>query len=166
MTTLTRLDCGELHGDLSMFETGADGQVTLPVSAWLVRHPRGAVLFDAGMPAAFVGGSDRTRRIEEEVKISFGTDDTVGAQLESVSQDPGRVDFVVVSHLHFDHVGELSMIPNAILIIQSKKWEAGIAVDHNAETSAKAVWWNPSNRRVRPCQLSSLPSPRRNVGMC
>ena len=25
MTTLMRLDCGELHGDLSMFEDGADG---------------------------------------------------------------------------------------------------------------------------------------------
>lgn len=134
MTTLTRLDCGELYGDLAMFENGADGQVTLPVSAWLVRHPRGTVLFDTGMPATFVGDSDRTRRVEKEVKIGFGTDDTVRAQLEAVSQDPACIDLVVISHLHFDHVGGLSMIPNATLVIQRKEWEAGMAVGHDAET--------------------------------
>lgn len=134
MSTLTRLDCGELRGDLSMFEVGADGQVTLPVSAWLIRHPPGTMLFDTGMPAEFVERSDRARLVEEEVKIGFGVNDTVGAQLEAVSQDPGRVDFGVISHLHFDHVGGLSMIPNATLVIQRKEWEAGMAVDHEAET--------------------------------
>jgi hypothetical protein len=90
MTTLTRLDCGDLHGDLALFETGAEGQVTLPVSAWLVRHPRGTVLFDTGMPVTFVEESDRVRRISEEVKIGFGANDTVEAQLQAASQDPGR----------------------------------------------------------------------------
>lgn len=134
MSTLTRLDCGELQGDLGMFETGAEGQVTLPVSAWLVRHPRGTVLFDTGMPASFVEGSDRTQRVSELMAIGFGADDTVGAQLEAMSQDPERVDFVVISHLHFDHVGGLSMIPNATLVIQRREWEAGMAVTHDAET--------------------------------
>lgn len=134
MTTLTRLNCGKLHGDLAMFETGAEGQVTLPVNAWLVRHPRGSVLFDTGMPATFVGGSDRVTRISEEVKVGFGAGDTVEAQLQTASLDPGRVDVVVVSHLHFDHVGGLSMIPNATLVIQRKEWEAGMAVSHDAET--------------------------------
>ena len=134
MTTLTRLDCGELHGDLGLFETGADGQVTLSVSAWLVRHPPGTVLFDTGMPSSFVGGDARTQRISEFLTIGFGVDDKVDAQLQANSQDPGRVDFVVVSHLHFDHVGGLSMIPNATVVIQRKEWEAGIAVTQDADT--------------------------------
>jgi glyoxylase-like metal-dependent hydrolase (beta-lactamase superfamily II) len=134
MTTLTRLDCGELEGDLAMFQTGAAGRVTLPISAWLVRHPRGTALFDTGLPTSFVEGTERSQRVSELLTIGFGADDTVGTQLEATSQDPGRVDFVVVSHLHFDHVGGLSMIPNATLVIQRKEWEAGMAVAHDAET--------------------------------
>lgn len=126
MATLTRLDCGELRGDLGMFEEGSEGQVTLTVSAWLVNHPRGTVLFDTGMPSSFVGGSDRTRVISEFLTIGFGANDTVGAQLIANSQDPEQVDFVVVSHLHFDHVGGLSEIPNATVVIQRKEWEANI----------------------------------------
>jgi glyoxylase-like metal-dependent hydrolase (beta-lactamase superfamily II) len=134
MTTLTRLDCGELSGDLGMFETGADGRVTLSVSAWLVRHPRGTVVFDTGMPSSFVEGTARTQRISDFLTIGFGAEDTVDAQLQANSQDPGRVDFVVVSHLHFDHVGGLSMIPNATVVVQRKEWEAGLAVAHDADT--------------------------------
>jgi glyoxylase-like metal-dependent hydrolase (beta-lactamase superfamily II) len=134
MTTLTRLDCGELHGDLGMFETGADGRVTLSVSAWLVRHPRGTVLFDTGMPASFVEGSARTRRISAFLTIGFGAGDRLDARLRADAQDPGRVDFVVVSHLHFDHVGGLSMVPNATVVVQRKEWEAGMAVAHDADT--------------------------------
>ena len=134
MTTLRRLDCGELHGALGMFETGAEGEVTLPVSAWLIRHSRGTVLFDTGMPVTFIEESDRVRRISEKIKIDFSARDTVEAQLKAASQVPERLDFVVISHLHFDHVGGLSMIPNATLVIQRTEWEAGMAVDYDEET--------------------------------
>ncbi len=126
MTTVTRLDCGELRGDLARFEVGSKGQVTLTVSAWLVRHPRGVVLFDTGMPASFVDGSERTKQMSEYLTIGFDAHDTVGAQLIANSQDPELVDFVVMSHLHFDHVGGLSNIPNATVVVQRKEWEAGM----------------------------------------
>ena len=134
MPTLTRLDCGRLEGDLAMFETGAAGPVTLPVNAWLVRHPKGTVLFDCGMPATFTAATDRTERISKFLAIDFAGADTVAAQLEDQEQDPGRVDIVVVSHLHFDHVGGLSMVPNARVIIQRAEWEAGLAAAENPAT--------------------------------
>ena len=117
-----------------MFEEGSEGQVTLTVSAWLVTHPRGTVVFDTGMPSSFVGGSNRTKIISEFLTIEFNANDTVGAQLVSNSQDPERVDFVVVSHLHFDHVGGLSDIPNATVVIQRKEWEANITGPQEADT--------------------------------
>lgn len=134
MATLTRLDCGELRGDLGLFEKGSEGHVTLTVSAWLVRHPRGTVLFDTGMPSSFVGGSNRTKEISEFLTIGFDAIDTVGAQLIANSQDPERVDFVIVSHLHFDHVGGLSEIPNATVVVQRKEWEANITGPQEADT--------------------------------
>ena len=127
MTTLTRLDCGEIHGNLAGFEEGSSGPVTLSVNAWLIHHPRGTVLFDVGMPASFAGGSDRTEQLSEYFTIGFDAKDTIGAQLISNDQDPAKIDFVVVSHLHFDHVGGLAEIPNATVIIQRKEWEANMA---------------------------------------
>lgn len=137
MTSLCRLDCGELRGPLKMFEVGATGDVTLPVSAWLVRHPKGTALFDTGLPATFTAESERTRRVERVMAITFGDGDTVAAQLGANDQDAGRIDFVVISHLHFDHVGGLSMIPNAKLVIQRAEWEAGMAIESDAKSFNK-----------------------------
>ena len=59
---------------------------------------------------------------------------TVDAQLQANSQDPDRVDFVVVSHLHFDHVGGLSMVPNATVVVQRKEWGGRHGRAQDAET--------------------------------
>ncbi|MBT6095998.1 MAG: N-acyl homoserine lactonase family protein [Rhodospirillaceae bacterium] len=127
MSSVTQLNCGRLHGDIAMFEAGTEGRVTLPVSTWLVRHPKGTVLFDCGMPASFVGRTERTDKVSTFLEIECSAGDTVGEQLQAHDQDPGRVDFVVVSHLHFDHVGGLAMIPNATLVIQRSEWDAGMS---------------------------------------
>ena len=134
MTYLTRLDCGKLHGDLGMFEEGSEGLVTLPVNAWLIRHPRGTVLFDAGMPPSFTGETDRTKKISEFLRIDFGKENTLGAQLIANEQEPEHVDFVVVSHIHFDHMGGLSEIANATVVVQRNEWEANTAGDQDPDT--------------------------------
>lgn len=132
MTEITQLNCGRLHGDIAMFEAGCEGSVTLPVSTWLMRHPKGTVLFDCGMPASFTGSTARTERVSTFLEIELSAADTVGEQLQAHDQDPGRVDFAVISHLHFDHVGGLSMVPNATVVIQRAEWEAGMAQEGTA----------------------------------
>jgi glyoxylase-like metal-dependent hydrolase (beta-lactamase superfamily II) len=134
MTTLTRLDCGTLQGELGMFEEGSTGHVTLPVNAWLLRHPQGTVLFDAGMPSSFTGETDRTKKISEFLEIGFGKENTVESQLIANEQEPDRIDFVVLSHIHFDHVGGLSEVPNATVIIQRKEWVANTKGDQDPDT--------------------------------
>src|SRR5262249_16617367 len=49
--------------------------------------------------------------------------------LQRLEIDPDRVRYVVVSHLHFDHVGGLKDLPNATLVVQRREWEAGFDRD-------------------------------------
>ena len=54
--TITGLDCGWLRTqERTLVDGGSTEQSSIPIPAWLVRHERGVVLFDAGLhPAACV----------------------------------------------------------------------------------------------------------------
>ena len=47
---------------------------------------------------------------------------TLQSQLEI---EPARIDYVVNSHLHFDHTGGNALLPNARVVIQRREWDAG-----------------------------------------
>jgi N-acyl homoserine lactone hydrolase len=46
---LFALTCGTLTGDLGYLMEGGEGRANLPIPANLIEHPKGTVLFDAGM---------------------------------------------------------------------------------------------------------------------
>ena len=120
------LTCGWLTGKRGGFLEGERGELRVPVLAWLVEHPKGTLLFDAGMhPAAAVDPVARLGFLAELFRVELGRDETVGPRLRERNVDPGRVDWLVNSHLHFDHAGGNAEVPNARLVIQRREWEAG-----------------------------------------
>jgi glyoxylase-like metal-dependent hydrolase (beta-lactamase superfamily II) len=46
---LFAVTCGRLRCDLGRLMEGGEGQVELPVPAYLIEHPQGTALFDTGM---------------------------------------------------------------------------------------------------------------------
>jgi glyoxylase-like metal-dependent hydrolase (beta-lactamase superfamily II) len=48
----------------------------------------------------------------------------VAKRLEAFGVDPLKINFIINSHLHFDHCGGNACIPNARLVIQKREWEA------------------------------------------
>lgn len=124
---LYALTCGRLVGRLKDMIEGEEGTVTLPIPSYLIEHPKGRVLFDTGMHPQC--RSDPAGRLGERVVRIFGfqhygPDDDVKSRLESIDRDPGRIDFVVNSHLHFDHAGGNALVPNATLVVQRREWQA------------------------------------------
>jgi glyoxylase-like metal-dependent hydrolase (beta-lactamase superfamily II) len=125
---LFALTCGWLTGPLGGFLAGEKGRLRVPVPCYLVEHPRGRVLFDSGMhPGA---GSDPAGRLGDlarifEVELAPG--EAVSPRLAALGVDAARIDFLVSSHLHFDHTGGNAQIPNARLVVQQREWEAGHA---------------------------------------
>jgi glyoxylase-like metal-dependent hydrolase (beta-lactamase superfamily II) len=79
---------------------------------WVIRSGSHVVLVDCGwnrergLPSA--GG--RFSHVRTEQKDPAGL-------LAQIGVLPGRVDHVIVSHMHFDHAGNLDLFPNATLSI-------------------------------------------------
>jgi N-acyl homoserine lactone hydrolase len=53
----------------------------------------------------------------------------VSARLMAIGRDPTRVDILINSRFHFDHVGGNALIPNATMPVQRSEWEAGMDPD-------------------------------------
>jgi len=133
---LYAMTCGRLGGPFGHLMEGGEGTIDLPIPSFLIEHPKGRALYDTGMhpqcrtdPAGRVG--ERAARLFDFK--GYGPDDDVKSRLESVDRDPGKIDFIVNSHLHFDHVGGNGLVPNATIVVQKREWEAG----HDPETAVK-----------------------------
>jgi glyoxylase-like metal-dependent hydrolase (beta-lactamase superfamily II) len=94
----------------------------LPVPAYLVETESERVLVDTGLHPDAV--SDPDGRYGEGSPLSyFGLEQETGLaeqlDLETITR-------VVLTHLHFDHAGGLSLIPEAVpVMVQRMEWEAG-----------------------------------------
>ena len=107
--------------------SGGDRRIAVPVPFYVIEHPDGVTLFDCGLHDQ-VGDADNVYRKAlqaQDLDITFSAEETVTAHLERLDIEPGSVRFVVLSHLHFDHVGGLHQIPNATLVVQKTEWAAG-----------------------------------------
>jgi glyoxylase-like metal-dependent hydrolase (beta-lactamase superfamily II) len=118
--------CGWLTGGLGNFLAGERGRIRVPVPCYLVVHPRGTALFDTGLHAGIQRDpAERLGALAPSWTVEFAPGEEVGGRLAALDLAPARVDFVVVSHLHFDHAGGLAQIPNARLVVQRAEWQAG-----------------------------------------
>jgi len=78
------------------------------------------------------------RRLAPYHTVGFQPGEEIAARLESLGVAPSKIDFIINSHLHFDHCGGNQQLPNATLLIQRREWEAG----HNADL-IESVFYDP-----------------------
>jgi N-acyl homoserine lactone hydrolase len=123
--------CGWLTGELGYLMEGGEGKVDLPIPSYLIEHPKGTMLFDTGMhpdcqhdPAGRIGP-----RVTQLFSFNYRPGEEISARLEALGRDPAKIDLVVNSHFHFDHVGGNALIPNATVVVQRREWEAGMDPD-------------------------------------
>ncbi len=94
----------------------------LPVPAYLIETEAERILVDTGLhPDAVANPSGR-----------YGEGSSIGffglEQEESLAEqvDLGTLTKVVLTHLHFDHAGGLSLVPSGVpVVVQRAEWEAG-----------------------------------------
>jgi glyoxylase-like metal-dependent hydrolase (beta-lactamase superfamily II) len=97
---------------------------TLPVNAFAVEHPSGTCLFDAGQSAraASPGYLPTWHPYLRLARFELGPEDEAAAQLAAAGIEPRTVRWVVLSHLHTDHVGGLDGFPTAEVLVTDAEW--------------------------------------------
>jgi glyoxylase-like metal-dependent hydrolase (beta-lactamase superfamily II) len=127
---LVPLECGWVRQAGSLLEEGAPGTpIEIPVPAWLIRHPKQTVLFDAGLHPELAHSPDTLGRLASLFTALLEDGESIRGRLQQVGVDPDSPLTVILSHCHFDHVGGLCELPNARLIVQRAEWEAALEGD-------------------------------------
>jgi len=123
--------CGTVTGEFAHLMEGGEGDITVPIPVFLIEHGKGRALFDTGLhpdcqhdPAGRVGP-----RITGVFTFNYRPGEEVSARLQAIGRDPAKIDVIVNSHFHFDHVGGNALIPNATMVVQKREWEAGMDPD-------------------------------------
>lgn len=98
-----------------------DGALLLdPIFVWLVTDGITRILVDGGMPEI----AEVTRRLN--VDGSGGGHASLRTALGSVGVTPEQINFVVVTHLHYDHGSNLDLFPNACVVLQRDELEHAV----------------------------------------
>ncbi|MCK4395117.1 MBL fold metallo-hydrolase [candidate division WOR-3 bacterium] len=103
-------------------------RILLGLHPLLIKHPEINMLIDTGIGDKF----------DEKFKGIYVVDksETIEASLEMYGLKTTDIDYVVITHLHFDHAGgstyyskkgeAVPKFPNATYIIQKKEWDAAL----------------------------------------
>lgn len=105
---------------LRRYLPGGWSEETAPVNAFLVEHPDGRCLFDVGQTAraAEPGYLPRWHPYLRLARFELQPSDEVAAQV-----DPSTVRWVVLSHLHTDHVGGLASFRGVDVLVSRTEWQ-------------------------------------------
>jgi len=133
--------------DIGGLIAGEKGRARIPVPAYLIEHAGSMLVFDSGLhPDVRDDKSARSGALGPyfDCDLPEGTD--LSERLEACDVDPADVDLLVLSHLHFDHVGGGGLVRDAEFVVQRAEWLAAVAdVDETSYTAADL----DSGRRLR-----------------
>jgi glyoxylase-like metal-dependent hydrolase (beta-lactamase superfamily II) len=86
---------------------------------YLIRHPRGVVLWDTGLPDRLM--TEERRVLPPSWRPVVTT--TLRSALASVGLDPRDITHLGFSHLHIDHAGNANDFPGATVLLHQREYE-------------------------------------------
>ncbi|HJU12450.1 MAG TPA: N-acyl homoserine lactonase family protein [Candidatus Binataceae bacterium] len=121
---ITPMVCGWLEMELRSILAKEPGRARIPIPSFLIEHPKGRVVFDTGLHRELQTNSNRMGELAKFFQVHYQPGEELGTRLSSHHVYPERIDYMINSHLHFDHVGGNADLPNARMVIQRREWEA------------------------------------------
>ena len=106
-------------GVLQNFAT-MDPPIQIPVGFYVIKHPKGNILFDTGNNDKLI--TDHSWwPMYDSLKPAMTPDVAIDVQLKKIGLTPDDIDYVVVSHLHLDHGGNVAKFPKSTIVVQKSE---------------------------------------------
>ena len=112
-------DCGTIDvADISVFSPGVNvgKKKVLTNSCYLIAHPKGTLIWDTGLSDAIAALPDGKANGGFHMRLKK----PLAAQLKEAGYAPEAVTYLGISHMHFDHIGNVGLFPKASLLIQKE----------------------------------------------
>ncbi len=99
---------------------GERKKITLPVSCYLIEHPKGKILIDTGWDSKYV--SERPNVFLNSIsKPIIKSGESVDCKLKKLDIAPAELDYIFFSHMDFDHTSGLRLVQEARHIMAAKE---------------------------------------------
>jgi glyoxylase-like metal-dependent hydrolase (beta-lactamase superfamily II) len=135
---LYAMDCGrfsmkdtDFYADDGSFK-GVSRELVNP--CYLIRHGSAYLLWDLGFPD---GLATSRSSFEPRAGIVLTMEKSLVGQLEELHLKPADIDFVAISHSHFDHIGNGSLFERATFLVDEREhaWMFGSDARKEAQQS-------------------------------
>jgi len=114
------LNCGEgVAGDISRWSPGVNVGKSMDFvdNCYLMHHAQGWLLWDTGVADAIAAMPDGQVPADPRA-IHWRRPETLASQLDQIGVKPTDIKFVAISHTHPDHIGNVELFPQAMLLVQ------------------------------------------------
>lgn len=130
---------------------------TLPVNVFVIEHASGLCLFDAGQTAlaARPGYLPRWHPFLRLARFELSPRDEAAAQLDALGYSADDVRWVVLSHLHTDHVGGIAGFRNAQVVVSRIQWRCSTGIAGRLRGYVPQHW--PAGLRPRLVDFTGPP---------
>jgi N-acyl homoserine lactone hydrolase len=97
-----------------------DPPIQIPVGFFVIQHPEGNVLFDTGNNDKLI--TDHSWwPMYDSLKPAMTPEVAIDVQLKKIGLTPDDIKYVVCSHLHLDHGGNVGKFPNSTIVVQKSE---------------------------------------------
>ncbi|MDR6635116.1 glyoxylase-like metal-dependent hydrolase (beta-lactamase superfamily II) [Phyllobacterium sp. 1468] len=121
---LYRLDCGHsLANDESVWTPGENVGKNIEFSStcYLLRHGSDVLMWDTGVPEETIDDPKGWSTLPS--LIVYHLDRTISSQLAEIGLTPSDVTYLLISHSHGDHIGNVKLFPDATVVMQRAEYE-------------------------------------------
>src|SRR6266496_3493894 len=119
------LNCGEgVAGDISRWSPGVDVGKSMDFvdNCYLIHHAQGWLLWDTGITDAIAAMADGQAPADPRM-THWRRPKTLASQIEALGVKPADIKYLAVSHTHPDHIGNVELFAQAMLLVQKAEYE-------------------------------------------
>ncbi|WP_448546731.1 N-acyl homoserine lactonase family protein [Thalassotalea fusca] len=113
---LYTFDCGTIDvSNMDVFSSSGDyanQSQRLVGSCYLIRHQQGDLLWDTGLSAELVNKEPLVNGV-----FTLSMNSTLAEQLKTLALTPDDIEYMSISHSHFDHTGQMAQFPAATWLV-------------------------------------------------